>query len=243
MKAVIVDDEKHALETLEWELGECKHDVEIIAKFDKSKEALIYLKKHSPDVLFLDIEMPFMNGFELLDALDDIDFEVVFTTAYDQFALHAFKVSALGYLLKPVDRTELEEALMKAENADSGRATREQLQLLAQKLKGENNKVALPSFEGLEFVELEEIVRCKSDSNYTNIHLQSGRKILVSKTLKQIEELLKDGPFFRIHNSHLINLKRIKKYIKGDGGYVILDDDSKIDVARSRKKDFLGIFS
>jgi len=189
MKAILVDDEKHALETLEWELKQSKMDIEIVGKFDSSQEALIFLKKHTPDVLFLDIEMPFMNGFELLEALGQIDFEVIFTTAYDQFALNAFKVSALDYLLKPVDRSELEEALIKAKNADAGRATREQLQFLAQKLKGENNKVALPSFEGLEFVELEDIVRCKSDSNYTNIHLVNGDKILVSKTLKQIEEL------------------------------------------------------
>ncbi len=243
MKVVLVDDEKHALETFEWELKQCDMDIEILGMFDNPKEALVFLQKNEIDVLFLDVEMPFMNGFELLEALGDIDFDVVFTTAYDQFALHAFQVSAIGYLLKPIDRGELMSTLEKIDQSSMGKTTQEQLELLAKRLKGDNQKIALPSLEGLEFVNIEDIIRCQSDSNYTNIHLEGPRKILVSKTLKQISELLKEGPFYRVHNSHLINLKKIKNYVRGDGGYVILEDGSEIDVSRSKKKDFLSIFS
>lgn len=242
ISCVLIDDEQHAIETLEWELEKCDFPIKIMSTFQDPKEGRDFLNTTQPDLVFLDIEMPFLNGFELLNQLDSINFHIVFTTAYDKFALNAFKVSALDYLLKPVDRDDLNKVLEKVLEIKRKKDITSQIEILSQRLKGEFSKVALPTLKGLEFIEIENIVRCSAESNYTHIYLANGKKILISKTLKQVEEILKEGTFFRVHSSSLINLKMIKQYIKGDGGQVVLEDGSVVDVARSKKKDFLQIF-
>src|SRR5690606_27364366 len=197
-------------------------------------------REEQPDLVFLDIEMPFMNGFDLLNQLDEINFSLIFTTAYDQFAVKAFKVSALDYLVKPVEDEDLIQAVQKA---ISNKRTTEDVavkhllkQVTERKL---SDRIFVPTSNGLEFVESEQIVHCESDSNYTTIFLEGGAKMLISRTLKDIEDMLTADYFFRVHNSHLVNLKYVKKYVRGDGGHLELKDGSIIGVSRARKQALL----
>ncbi|MGI9543730.1 MAG: LytR/AlgR family response regulator transcription factor [Cyclobacteriaceae bacterium] len=244
LSAVIVDDEKHCLETLSWQLQRFCPEVNLLATCSGAQEALEILQKQSVDLVFLDIEMPHMNGFEMLQQLSSIKFDVIFTTAYDMFAVKAFQFSAVDYLLKPIDKDQLQQAVQKV--LLKGQAiSAEQLNVLFQSLYQQApnmQKIALPTMEGLEFIQSNQIVHCQSESNYTHIFLQNGSKLLISKTLKETEEMLTGHNFMRVHHSHLINLNHIKKYVKGDGGYVIMSNDDSINVSRSRKEDLLKAF-
>lgn len=241
IKVVLVDDEQHGLDMLRWSLEQFCPEASVVKSFTDPKEASVYLQSNKPDILFLDIEMPGMNGFELLGALDEINFAIVFTTAYDEFAIRAFKVSAFDYLLKPIEKEELVAVIRKFRSSQTATDPDSQLMLLKQLIVQPTrlSRVALPTFEGLEMVQADHIVRCEADNNYTHIILEVGRKILVSKTLKDIEDLLKGHQFHRIHYSHLINLNKIERYVKGDGGYVIMDDGATVNVSRSKKESFL----
>lgn len=243
IKAILVDDEKHGLEMLSW-LLEKYPNVEVLGAYSNPKEAVKSIENLNPDIVFLDIEMPSMNGFELLQAVGHISFSVVFTTAYDEFAIKAFKVSALDYLLKPIGKEELHAAIEK-HISKANDDYQNQLKLLKQLVEKPTlnlDKIAFPTFEGLEFVKAHHIIRCEADDNYTHIHLENKQPFLVSKTLKEVEELLADHGFLRVHYSHLVNLNKIKKYVKGDGGYVIMEDDSSVNVSRSKKEVFLNAF-
>jgi two-component system LytT family response regulator len=179
-----------------------------------------------------------MNGFQLLEQLPKIDFELIFTTSYDQYAIKAIKFSALDYLLKPVDREELQKAVQKVLKKMNGNIS-QQLEILMQKVNQPAvavKRIALPTMQGLELVEINSIISCSSNSNYTEFYLADKKKILVSRTLKEIEELLEGYAFMRVHNSHIVNLNAITKYIKGEGGYLIMTDGSTVDVSRSRKE-------
>ena len=244
MKVVLVDDEKHCLETLSWQLQRYCPQVEILAACSTAAAAIKIIQKEPVDLVFLDIEMPHMNGFEMLEALQPITFEIIFTTAYDMFAVKAFKFSAVDYLLKPIDKEELLQAMNKYKTRGT-KLRPEQLNILFQSLNqksGPVQRVALPTMEGLEFIEAEDIIHCQSESNYTHIFLAGDTKLLISKTLKETEELLKDHNFMRIHHSHLINLNHVRKYVKGDGGYVIMSNDDAVNVSRSRKELLLRAF-
>ncbi len=243
--AIIIDDEQGSIEALEWELEVFAKELKIVGTFEEPVLALEAVSKLRPDLVFLDIEMPNMNGFEWLQQVAEIDFDVIFTTAYDEFAVKAFKVSAVDYLLKPIDETELGKAIEKVKNKRTRPITQKHLEQLYQNLKSENPTfpaIALPTIEGLEFVEVEHIIHCDSESNYTNIYLTSGEKILVSKTLKEIEAMLADHHFFRVHHSHLVHLIHVKKYVKGKGGYLVLKNGKSIPVARSKKENLLDLF-
>lgn len=241
--AILIDDEQHGLETLSWQLTQFCPEVQILGTFTDPKKAISEILLENPTVVFLDIEMPAMNGFQFLEQFDQISFEVIFTTAYDEFAVKAFKVSALEYLLKPIIKDELISSVEKLKSITQNSDKPQQFELLKNVYdRSRLNKVALPTFDGLEFVEVDNIIRCEADDNYTHVHLVDRESILVSKTLKEIEELLFEHGFHRVHYSHLINLNKIKKYIKGDGGYVILEDDSSVNVSRSKKESFLKIF-
>lgn len=244
LNAVVVDDEKHCLETLSWQLQRFCPEVHLVATCNSAHEALAVLQKQSVDLVFLDIEMPHMNGFEMLQQINQIKFDVIFTTAYDMFAVKAFQFSAVDYLLKPIDKDQLQQAVQKV--LLKGQAiSAEQLNVLFQSLYQQApnlQKIALPTMEGLEFIQSNQIVHCQSESNYTHIFLQNGTKLLISKTLKETEEMLTGHNFMRVHHSHLINLNHIKKYVKGDGGYVIMSNDASINVSRSRKEDLLKAF-
>ncbi len=248
IKTVLVDDEKHSVATLAWKLEKFCPDVEVVAQFTDSSEALEYLKKNQPDLLFLDIEMPRLNGFELLEELggEQISFDVIFTTAYDEFGIRAVKANALDYLLKPVQNLELKQALEKFKRK-AGKANPAQMEVLFSNLQEEqrprHGKIALATKESIEFVDPEEIILCSSDSNYTMIYLTEGRKKLISRTLKDVEEWLSPYQFFRAHHSHLVNLHHIKEYVRADGGYLLLSNKMTLPVSRNRKDDLMKMIN
>jgi two-component system LytT family response regulator len=213
--------------------------VELCQNVAEGIEAINRLK---PDVVFLDIQMQRETGFDLLTRLKQIDFELIFTTAYSEYAIKAFKFSAIDYLLKPIDVPELQAAIEKVskkrENNISAR-----IEHLIHNLKPASSqkfKIALPSSDGLVFVKVEEILYCEAESNYTQIHLVNGAKHLVSRTLKEYEDLLSDQDFFRIHNSYIINLNLIKNYVRGEGGYVVMTNGKSLDVSKRKKESFLS---
>lgn len=237
-KAIIIDDELHCRKTLSMLLKEYCPEVQIVEQCDNGEDGAEAIKKLKPDLVFLDIEMPRMNGFEMLEQFSEISFAVIFTTGYDQYAIKAFKFSALDYLLKPIDHEELKKAVQKVGH-QSQQPLAQQLEILLQKLNHQPtaiNKIALPTMEGLQMVPVDSIISCASDRNYTAVLLKSKQKIIVSKILKEIEEMLEDYAFLRVHHSYIVNLNEISKYVKGEGGYLVMSDGSSVDVSRSRKE-------
>ena len=236
IKAIILDDEKHSVATLAWKIEKFCPDVEVVKQFTDPVEALEYLQKNPPDLLFLDIEMPRLNGFEVLEELGDkVSFDVIFTTAYDEFGIRAVKASALDYLLKPVQNQELKAAIEKYK-LKSGKQMET---LFSSQQESKPNKIALATKESIEFVRPEEIILCSSDSNYTMIYLTNNRKKLISRTLKDVEQWLTPHGFYRAHHSHLVNLQHIKEYVRADGGYLMLSNGKTLPVARNRKDELL----
>ncbi len=235
--AIIVDDEPYSCESLVSLLERYCPEVKILDICYSGADALKAIEEQTPTLIFLDIEMPHMNGFEMLQKLPSINFSIIFTTSYDQYAIKAIRFSALDYLLKPVDSDELQAAVKKV-ISKSHETVPQQIEMLLHKLTHPTiavNKIAIPTIEGLQMIFVESIVSCSSESNYTILRLKNKQKITASRTLKEIEEMLEDYSFLRVHHSYLINLNEIEKYIKGDGGYLIMSDGSKIDVSRSRK--------
>lgn len=246
IKAVIIDDEQHSIETLKWKLENYCPDVEVQAAFDSPAEGVVYLKQNSPDLLFLDIEMPMLNGFDVLEELGrDISFDIIFTTAYDNFGIQAVKFSALDYLLKPVQNKELKEAIDKHLKKAKQKIPPEQIDVLLTNVhaekKGKVGKIALASKESIEFVNAPEIICCEANSNYTNVYMTDGRRRVISKTLKEFEDMLSPHQFFRTHNSFLVNLARVKEFIRGDGGYLVMENKMKIPVSKTRKEELLDL--
>ena len=248
IKAVIIDDEKDSIDTLKWKLENYCPDVSVISSFEKPADGVSYLKKNPVDLLFLDIEMPMLTGFDVLEELGrDISFDIIFITAYDNFGIQAVKFSALDYLLKPVQNKELKEAIDKHLKKSQQKIPSEQIDLLLNNVqaerKGKRGRIALASKESIEFVDPNDIVVCEANSNYTNIYLVEGRKRVISKTLKEFEEMLMQFDFFRPHNSHLINLGRVKEFIRGDGGYLVMENKMKIPVSKNRKEELMQLLS
>ena len=241
INAFIVDDEPYCTEALAILLERYCPQVHVDGIFFSGMQALGPIRERQPQLLFLDIEMPRMNGFELLEKVKDLDFELIFTTSYDQYAIKAIRHSALDYLLKPIDREELQGSIRKVEQRLKAPLS-QQFDLLFQKLQSPANlfsKIAIPTMEGLQMVAVDSIIHCVSDSNYTVLTLKEKQKIIASRTLKEIEELLDDYSFLRVHHSHLINLNEVCKYIKGEGGYLVMSDESSVPVSRSRKEALL----
>ncbi|MBL7731808.1 MAG: response regulator transcription factor [Chitinophagaceae bacterium] len=243
LNAILIDDETNALEVLDMQLARYCKDVRVIAKCDGGEKGIDAIRQHQPDLVFLDIEMPHQNGFDVLKATSNYDYEVIFTTAYDQFAIKAFRFSALDYLLKPVDIEELQAAVEKAAKRKGGTSLEEKLKmLLSQYQPAPSARIALPAGDAMQFYNPDEILRCESDSNYTHIFLTNGKKITTAKTLKEVEESLRGFDFYRIHHSHLVNMKHITKVIRSDGGYVMMDDGTQVAISRNRKEAFLESF-
>lgn len=238
MKLAILDDEVHCVEGLVLNIRNLFPEAEIVYKGTKPQEALTVLPKIKVDLLFLDVEMPGMNGFEFLGQMGDLNFDVIFTTAYSQYAVKAFKAQAVNYLLKPLDETELEEAVNQWKRERKKEASNKGIDELLEYLKKEGslkNKIAVPVSDGYEFIEIEEILYCQSQNNYTYLFLKDNKKVILSKTLKEFEILLEKYYFLRIHKSYLINPNYIKKYNRNDGGYLIMNDGRSIPVSRNRK--------
>ena len=238
INGIIIDDERHSCDALQLLLGKCCPQVQVAAICYSGEEGIKKIYELKPQLVFLDIEMPHMNGFQMLEQLPSINFEIVFTTSYDQYAITAFKFSALDYLLKPVDREELERAVQKVSKKISPPVS-QQLEILLQKINQPAvtvQRIALPTMQGLEFVPVDSIVSCSSNNNYTEFFLTNKKKLLVSRTLKEVEDMLTDHSFLRVHNSHVVNLNAITRYVKGEGGYLVMTDNSTVDVSRSRKE-------
>ena len=238
MKAILIDDEEPSRIILEQLLQWHCPQVKLLAKCSGVDEGIDAISKHQPDIVFLDIAMPNKNGFDLFRELDELNFDVVFTTAYDEFALEAFKVHATAYLLKPIDKELLISTIENIEKKKTKNVDASEMQALLsliQKQKPKTGKVGIPTMEGVEYLQVDSIVRCLAEGNYTRIYVDDGTEIYVSKSLKIVENMIDNPIFIRPHNSHLINSKRIKKYIKGAGGHLILDDGTSIPVSRAKK--------
>ncbi|HEY5407036.1 MAG TPA: LytTR family DNA-binding domain-containing protein [Ginsengibacter sp.] len=247
IRALIIDDEEHCIEGLQNLLvHDHKNFVEVAGNAKTVRDGIGAIALLRPDLVFLDVQIGEKTGFDLLRALPEINFEIIFTTAFEKFALQAIRFSALDYLLKPIDPDDLDMALIKLSNEKARKYTVDKIDLLLQnthKSDGLFKKIIVPTISGFEFLEIGNIIRCESDNNYTTIYIKDKQKMLVSKTLKDFEELLSGYSFFRIHNSHLINLSYIKTYNKGKGGSVILTDGTEVEVSSRRKDDFIARLS
>jgi len=245
LKAVIVEDEEASRVTLNNYLSKYCKNVEVTAMADSVQTGLTAIKTHQPDVVFLDIEMPYGNAFDLLESLDGISFEIIFVTAYRDYAIKALNLSAAYYILKPIDIDELINAVDKILERKKEGEGNFHTKILMDNIKSNNiqhKKIVLPQMDGFEVINVNEIVRAEANDNYTNFYLTNGKSYLVSKTLKHFEELLTEFDFIRTHKSHLVNLQFITKYIKGKGGQVRMSDNSIVDVSVTRKKELLDRF-
>ncbi|MEZ4855161.1 MAG: LytTR family DNA-binding domain-containing protein [Gelidibacter sp.] len=240
IKAVIVDDEPKAIQSLSWELTNFNDDIKIIKTFSNPEDAIPYIDSHMLDCLFLDIQMPTMDGFQFLEQLNNRDFAVVITTAYNEYAIKALKHEAIDYLLKPIDSDDLQDTIKKIKKHNSRLVSSSKIEevLLNFNTKFDKKKITLNTDGKLLFLETEHIIFIESDGNYSTFHMADGQKIVVTKKLKEVNSLLPEHYFFRIHNSFIINLNKIKEFIKNEG-YVVMQSNHKIPVARQRKSDFL----
>ncbi len=240
-KAIIVDDEQHCIDRLTSLLAEyCNDNVHLAGSFKTVEEGLAGIKKHQPDLVFLDVQLQDKTGFDLLKQVRNASFETIFTTAYDKYAVQAFKCSAIDYLLKPIDPDDLLLAIGKLEHKMSRAESGNRLEALFYNLKngqGALRKIGVPNANGLVFLPVNEIIRCQSEKNYTHIFTTDHKKITVTKTLMHFEEMLADANFYRVHHSHLVNLAFIKSYHKN--GHIVLTDEVEIEVSTRRKDDFL----
>lgn len=226
IKAIIIDDEMHCRKTLDISLKEYCPDVQVMEQCDDAETGLKAINKIKPDLVFLDIEMPHMTGFEMLQQFSEIPFAVVFTTSYDQYAIKAFRFSALDYLLKPIEPKELIAAVHKVQTQKNLPAA-EQFQMLLNKINNKEDvflKISVPTSNGYELIPVEQVLFCEALDNYTSFHLKNKKKIIACRMLKEVEEQLNDFTFFvRVHHSYIVNIKEVTKYVRGEGGYVIIE--------------------
>ncbi len=243
LTCIIVDDETRSVQTLETIITNfCIDKVSVIGTANNIEEAYPLIKKVNPNIVFLDIEMPHGSGFDLLEKFDSVNFEVIFTTGFDQYAVTAIKFSAIDYLLKPINITELQESIERAIKRIENRTSQNNFKVLIDNLKtpkDKNNKIPLPVINGLEFVTIGSIVYCEADEDYTHVFLVDGTKMIVTKSIKDFEDHLSNYDFFRTHHSYLINKAYIKKYTKGEGGTILTELNTEIPVSRRRKSEFL----
>ncbi len=245
LQSIIVDDEQDSREILGNYIKKYTPSVVVLEECSNIQEAKEAINKHDPDLVFLDIEMPFGNAFDLLEQLEVINFEVIFITAFSQYAIQAFNQSAVHYILKPLDIDELILAVDKARERIQNKTQINHTQILLENLtakKSQKQKIALPLIDGFEVVKLDEIIYCEASDNFTIFHFVGGQKAMICRKLKFYEDNLKEYGFCRIHRSHVINLDYVKRYIKGKGGMVILENNVQLQVSGSRKQTFLDLF-
>jgi two-component system LytT family response regulator len=239
LTAIIVDDEQHCVDSLATDISKFCSNVEVVAKCVSAKEAIFSIKQLKPQLVFLDIEMPWMNGFEMLEMIEPIYFSIIFTTAYDKFAAKAFRISAVDYLLKPVDATDLKDAVRKAEEKITSSAGASNIQNLLQNIRqpAQEQKIALPNRDGYEFALVNSILYCQAEGAYTKVVFNDRKHPqLVSRTLGDIEEMLPPEIFIRIHHSTIVNINAVTQYSRTDGGYVVMNTNEKLMVSKSRKE-------
>lgn len=245
LNCIIVDDEPGNTRVLRKMLGEFCPDTQVMGEATNAAEAEKIIRERSPDLVFLDIEMPYGNAFDLLERLMPVKFEVIFVTAFNEYSLKAFKYNALDYLLKPVNIPELQTAVIKASERLRLLDSNRQLTNLLANLKQPDtrlHKLAIPTMGGLLFIPIDTITRCEASGGYTSIYLKNGEKVFSSKNIKEYEELLPASTFLRVHNSHIVNLLCVRKYHKGRGGTIEMEDHSMIEVAIRRRNEFFSRF-
>jgi two-component system LytT family response regulator len=247
VNAVVVDDEQHNIDNLVYLLQENCPEINVVATALNAAEGSKMIQQHQPELLFLDIQMPGKNGFELLASLTHYSYEIIFVTAYDQYGIQAIKFSAIDYLLKPINVEELKTAVQKVVQKTAGKKQNRQLenllQFLQQSQQRQEHRIALPTFKETRFIKTDQIIRCESSNNYTTFYFEDGEKLLVSKPIFEYDELLEPYGFIRCHQSHLVNRKYIKSWVKEDGGYLLLEDNTQLPVSRSKKEKVLQLIT
>ena len=242
IKAVIIEDEINGLNNLKNLLSKYCEEVSLIGEAGNIEEGLALLGglDTSPDVAFLDINLPDGLVFQLLNQLSQIDFDIIFVTAYEKFAVKACQYSSIGFIIKPIDPDLLQEAVNRI-RMGAGNKIAQRLDVFTQHYNNPNafEKMSISALDGIYFINIKDIIRCEAEDNYTHIHLKNGSKITASKTIKAYEDLLSGVNFYRVHKSHLINLNYMRKFVKGDGGYLVMDDGMKIEVSRRRRPAFM----
>lgn len=241
IKTVIIDDERSGAEVLQLLLEQNCSNIKIVAVENSPEAGIKAIQSLKPDLVFLDIEMPTGTGFDVIEATKGINYQVVFTTAYEHYAIKALKAKAIDYLLKPIDLDELLISVEKAEQRikENKSSLPDNLEEIILSVIHKNRKISIPSQEGIIMVDINDIIRLEAESNYTHIYLKDKRKLIVSKTLKSFEEHLLKNNFCRVHSTHLINLAEVERYIKGDGGVVIMKDNTNIPVSRANKNELM----
>jgi two-component system LytT family response regulator len=239
MRAIIIDDEKVFRDMLASLLKQNLPQVEIISICENAEKGFIAIKSQSPDLVFLDVEMPGLTGTELMDKIEHKNFELIYTTSHDKYALKALKQNAADYLIKPVDSIDL---MMAVEKVSKRIEAKQKESDKGSNTTAESKMIALPTGDGLEFYEISNIIRCESETNYTTFYFSDRDKLVITRQLKDVEEMLKGYNFFRTHKSHLVNVKQIKKAYKGEGAYLIMKDGSNVPISRQKKDEFFGLF-
>jgi two-component system, LytTR family, response regulator len=246
IRTVVIEDEEHSRHLMLDMLHEHYRQLHVVAEASSVKEGLKAISEQKPDLVFLDIELQSETSFEILEQLPEINFELIFTTAFDHYALKAIKFCAIDYLLKPIDLNDLRLAISKVEKRLNREYLNKNLEVLLHNLKSgsqNNHRIALSTLEGLLFVSVNDIIYCESSGPYTKFIFKQADKIMTSKHLKEYEDLLTGYDFFRIHKSYLVNLREIKKYIRGEGGQLVMSNGAALAVSKQRKESFLNIYS
>lgn len=242
IRSVIVEDEKKSSELLSNMIKRFCPEVNVEAVAESVKQGEELIRQHSPDLVFLDVEMGDGNGFDLLKKLGDVNFDLIFTTASDQYAVKAIKYSALDYLLKPIDPEELQNAVKKVNERKTDSTSLENLKFLLKNIRRDDDRfsrITLPTGNGYELVNIRDIIRCEAEGNYTNFFIHGKKKLLVSASLKHYEDLLPPEDFIRVHHHHLININHVVRYLKTDGGYAVMSDGTEVEVSRRKKDAFI----
>jgi two-component system LytT family response regulator len=245
IKAVIIDDEENNIGALQSLLTQFCPEIDITGTAGNARQAFTVISELQPQLVFLDIEMPMGNGFDLLEKLMPVNFEVIFVTAFDQYAITAFRYSALDYLLKPVSIDDLKRAVSRSVIRIAEKNVNNRIETLINNFRNEAQglkKIGLPTAEGLIFEAIENIIHLQAESNYTLVFIRNKKKMTITKSLKEFEDLLPASIFCRLHHSHIVNLNYITRYYKGRGGYVELSDGTTVEVSTRKKDDFLEKF-
>lgn len=246
INAVLVDDEIAGLKALQQAIEKYCPDIAIKGIYSKPEDAMAGIRKNNPKLVFLDVQMPQMSGFDLLQQLSPINFDVIFVSAHNQYAIKAIKFSVLDYLLKPIDVEDLLHAVNRFKERQDKTINSFRYQSVLNNIQlesGRVEKLAVPTLQGIDFFNTKDILYCKADGSYTQIVLRNNHQVMVSKNLKDFESLLAGSGFFRVHHSYIINLAHVEKYVKGEGGYVILTDNHHVDVSRRKKDEFLALLN
>lgn len=244
--AVIIDDEEDGRDALRMAIERYCPEVSVLKICETPESGLGSITELKPDLVFLDVQMPNMSGFDVLLKASPVSFEAIFVSAYDKYAIKAIKFSALDYLLKPIDVDELIHAVQKVKERLHRKNNSYQYQSVlnnVQHRSGKIRRLAVPSMEGIDFFDTDDIIYCEADGNYTSVHLVNKSKKLITRRLKDFENILTESGFCRVHNSYLINIRHVQKYVKGEGGYVIMSGGQKVDISRRKKEEFLGLLN